>query len=125
MVVVAGGRVLATVPETKTGEPALFVVRESVMVLLPLVIVTGDPALSVCPDITYAVLEPLTGVYVVPPMVRAGAEVITVCCPAVAAAGRVDVTPFTITAEPLGAREIVVPETVITPPGVRVWPPMV
>lgn len=78
--------------------------------------VTVPPAVSVWPLIRYD--EPELAVYVVPAMVKTGASVWLPLEP------NVCVTPLMTTPEPLLASEIVVPDTVMTPPGVRILPPM-
>ncbi|PSN71949.1 hypothetical protein BS50DRAFT_239914 [Corynespora cassiicola Philippines] len=89
----------------------LMVVPSTVMV---------PPGVSVCPPIRNVVPVPGAAVKVCEPMVRRGGFVMGGWFEGV----RVVVWPFTIRAVAPGARDIVVPAAVMTPPGVRVSDPM-
>ncbi|OCK87766.1 uncharacterized protein K441DRAFT_592736, partial [Cenococcum geophilum 1.58] len=89
---------------------------ESEMVV-PDTVIT-PPGVRVCPPITNVVPPPGRAVYVAVPIVKSGGFVMG------AVGISVVVTPFTTTAVAPGDREIVVPATVITPPGVRAEPPI-
>lgn len=86
-------------------------------IVVPLTVMT-PPGVSVWPPMVKAVDEP--AVKVEPPTVTTGAPVA-----AGAAGARVWVLPLITTLEADGASEMVVPLTVITPPGVSVCPPTV
>lgn len=114
-VVVAGNRVSVVVIL-----PPLMISAvadgESEMVV-PDTVIT-PPGVRVCPPITNVVPPPGRAVYVAVPIVKSGGFVMG------AVGISVVVTPFTTTAVAPGDREIVVPATVITPPGVRAEPPI-
>jgi hypothetical protein len=84
---------------------------------VPLIVIAA-PGFRVCPPMTYVV--PDRAVKVFDPMVSRGAFVMTGWNACV----RELVCPFMTTSEALGARDIVVPETVMTPPGVRTEEPI-